>query len=108
MRAAFGRFQAQDLAGAERLCLEILRDSPRYPDAMHLLGVVRLANGSVDEAASLISGALEGKPQDPVALEHLGLARVAQKDYAAAEAAFRQALTRSGGNEVLQVRLGLA
>jgi protein O-GlcNAc transferase len=105
MRAAFGRFQAQDLAGAERLCVEILRDSPRYPDALHLLGVVRLATGNADEAASLISGALEGKPSDPVALEHLGLARVAQKDYAAAEEAFQQAIAR-GGRQGIRFNLG--
>jgi protein O-GlcNAc transferase len=105
MRAAFGRFQAQDYSTAERLCVEILRDSPRYPDAMHLLGVMRLATGSADEAVSLISGALEGKPRDPVALEHLGLARIAQKNYAAAEAAFQQAIA-GGGRQSVHFNLG--
>ncbi|MGH8641638.1 MAG: tetratricopeptide repeat protein [Burkholderiales bacterium] len=108
MQAAFGRFQAQDFAGAERLCVEILRDTPRYPDAMHLLGVVRLATGNAGEAASLISGALEGKPRDPVVLEHLGLARVAQGDYAAAETAFREAIALGGQHGVLHMRLGMA
>ena len=108
MREAFGRFQAQDLAGAERLCIQILIDVPRHADAMHLLGVVRLANGSAAEAVSLISGALEGKPRDPVALEHLGLARVAQGDYAAAEAAFRGAMVHGGQHGVLHMRLGMA
>jgi protein O-GlcNAc transferase len=108
MREAFARFQAQDLAGAERLCVEILRDAPRHPDAMHLLGVVRLARGSAGEAVSLISAALEGKPRDPVALEHLGLARVAQGDYAAAETAFREAIALGGQHGVLHMRLGLA
>jgi protein O-GlcNAc transferase len=105
MRAAFGRFQAQDFAAAEQLCVEILRDAPRYPDAMHLLGVVRLATGNAGEAVSLIAGALEGKPSDPVALEHLGLARVAQKDYPAAEAAFLQAIAR-GGRQGVRFNLG--
>jgi predicted O-linked N-acetylglucosamine transferase (SPINDLY family) len=108
LRDAFGRFQAQDLVSAERLCIEVLRESPRYPDAMHLLGVVRLATGSVGEAVSLISGALEGKPQDPVVLEHLGLARVAQGDYAAAERAFRRAIAQGGQHGVLHMRLGMA
>jgi protein O-GlcNAc transferase len=105
MREAFDRFQAQDLSGAERLCVEILRDSPRYPDALHLLGVVRLATGNAGEAVSLISGALEGKPSDPVVLEHLGLACVSQKDYAAAEAAFQQAIAR-GGRQGVRFNLG--
>jgi protein O-GlcNAc transferase len=108
MRAAFRRFRAHDLAGTEQLCVEILRDSPRYPDAMHLLGMVRLAAGNAGEAVSLISGALEGKPSDPVALEHLGLARVAQKDYAAAEAAFREVIAKGGRTDALEVRLAMA
>ena len=108
MREAFGRFQAQDLAGAERLCGEVLKEAPRHPDAMHLLGVVRLAAGRAGEAASLIAGALEGKPRDPVALEHLGLARAAQENYAAAEAAFRQGLAAGGSHGSLYMRLGMA
>lgn len=108
MQEAFGRFQAQDLAGAERLCAEVLGEAPRHPDAMHLLGVVRLAAGRAVEAASLIAGALEGKPRDPVALEHLGLARAAQEDYAAAEAAFRQGLAAGGAQATLHMRLGMA
>ena len=108
MREAFGRFQAQDLAGAERLCTEVLRDIPRHPDAMHLLGVVRLSAGRAGEAASLISGALEGKPRDAVALEHLGLARAAQENYAAAEAAFRQGLATGATHGTLHMRLGMA
>jgi len=108
MREAFGRFQVQDLAGAERLCAEVLRDSPRYPEAMHLLGVVRLATGRIGEAVSLISGALEVNPRDPVILEHMGLARAAQRDFAAAETAFRKAIAAGGQHGVLHMRLGMA
>ena len=64
LHAAFGRFQARDLMGAERLCEEVLRESPVNPDALHLLGVVRLAGGNADEAVSLIGQALMGNPRD--------------------------------------------
>src|SRR6185503_20159039 len=107
MREAFGRFQAQDLAGAERLCVEILKDAPRHADAMHLLGVVRLASGRAGEAVPLLTGALEGKPRDPVLMEHLGLARLAQGDHAAAETAFHEAIALGAMHGVLQMRLGM-
>lgn len=108
LREAFGRFNAHDLAGAARLCGEILKQAPRNQHALHLLGVVRLMSGNAPEAASLISRALEANPQDMAMLENLGLARLAAQDYAKAETAFRRALSLGASHGLLYMRLGLA
>ena len=108
LREAFGRFNARDLAGTEQLCAEILRQSPRNPDALHLLGVVRLMGGNAREAVSLISGALESNPHEGAALENLGLAYLVAGDPVRAEAALRKALSLGAAHGLLYMRLALA
>lgn len=108
LRAAFGRFQAQDLAGAARLCSEVLRVTPGHPDALHLLGVVRLAGGDADAAVSLIRQALEGNPSDATMLENLGLAHLVLRNFTIAESLFRDALMQGAPHGQLYMRLGLA
>ena len=108
LQQAFGCFNARDLAGTERLCGEILRGAPHNPDALHLLGVVRLVAGNAGEAASLISRALETKPQDAAMLENLGVAHLAARDHAVAETVFRKALKLGASHGLLYMRLGLA
>ena len=108
LQAAFGRFQARDLAGAARLCGEVLKDAPRHPEALHLLGVVRLAGGNADEAASLIRQALEGNPRDAAMLENLGVAQFVLRNFIAAENLFRDALMQGALHGQLYMRLGMA
>ena len=62
LREALGRFHAQDLAGAERLCGEILARAPNHPEALHLRGVMRLMGGNAREAVSLLRKAVKGRP----------------------------------------------
>jgi predicted O-linked N-acetylglucosamine transferase (SPINDLY family) len=107
LRQAYGRFNARDIAGTELLCNEILRVAPQDPDALHLLGVVRLVSGNAAAAAGLIGKALEIRPGDAAALESLGLARMSQGDSAGAEAAFRQAIDSGAGNGLTHMRLGM-
>jgi len=108
LREALGRFQAGDLPGAERLCREILAHAPRNPEALHLMGMARLAAGSPGEAVSCIQMAMQADPGNAVMLEHLGLAQLALRDYSAAEAAFRRALQLGAIHALLYMRLGLA
>jgi protein O-GlcNAc transferase len=108
LREAYGRLNAGDLAGAERLCAEVLRKAPRHPDALHLLGVVRLAGGSPAEAVTLIGRALEASPGNAPMLEHLGLAHLALNNPERAESAFREAFSRGASHGPLYMRLGLA
>jgi predicted O-linked N-acetylglucosamine transferase (SPINDLY family) len=108
LQRAFGRFQAQDLAGAERLCGEILKETPRQPDALHLLGVVRMAGGNASDAVSLISQALEGKPGNAAMTENLGLAHLALRNFATAENLFWDAIRLGESHGLLLMRMGIA
>jgi len=108
LRAAVGRFQAQDLAGAERLCGEVLKETPRQPDALHLLGVVRLAGGDASDAVSLINQALEERPRNAAMLENLGVAHLALKNYATAENLFWDAIRLGESHGLLFMRIGIA
>lgn len=108
LQAAFGRFQAQDLAGAARLCGEVLSEAPGHRDALHLLGVVRLAGGNAGEAVSLIGKALDGGAPDVAILENLGLAHLFLRNYAIAESKFREALALGAAHGSLYMRLGIA
>ena len=108
LQQAFGRFNARDLAGTERLCGEILGAEPRHADALHLLGVVRMMSGKPQEAASLIGRALEVAPRDAAMRENLGMAKAALGDFGAAETAFRQALDLGAAHAQLHMRLGMA
>jgi protein O-GlcNAc transferase len=108
LQQAFGCFNARDLAGAERMCRDILRDIPGNPDALHLLGVARLIGGNPQEAASLISRALKSNPRDTAMLENLGVAQLAASEPIPAEAQFRRALALGASQASIHMRLGLA
>ena len=108
MREAVGRFQARDLAGAERLCMEILRESPRHADAMHMLGVLRLTKGETERAISFIEQALRENPRDAAIAENLGVAHLAARNFEIAESTFRRAMTLGGSHGLLYMRLGVA
>jgi predicted O-linked N-acetylglucosamine transferase (SPINDLY family) len=108
LQQAIGCFNARDLAGAERLCAEILGAEPRQADALHLLGIARMAGGRPAEAASLIGRALEVAPRDTAMQENLGMAHVALGDFRAAETAFRKALDLGAAHAQLHMRLGMA
>lgn len=108
MREAAGRFQARDLAGAERLCLEILAESPRHGGAMHMLGVLRLMNGQTDRAISLFDQASRENPRDAAIAENLGVAHLAARSFDLAETAFKRAITLGGSHGLLYMRLGIA
>jgi eukaryotic-like serine/threonine-protein kinase len=70
-----------------------------YPDAYYQIGGALLqVNGRAAEAAEALRKAIEqNKGQDPEAYLKLGIAHAQQKDYAGAEAAFREAINQRGG-----------
>jgi protein O-GlcNAc transferase len=108
LRRAIERFNARDLAGAEQLCRSILKQAPRHPETLHLLGMVRLMSSDPREAAQLIGTALAADPSNASILEHLGLAQLAAQDWAAAETSFRNALRHGARHGLVHMRLGLA
>jgi protein O-GlcNAc transferase len=73
LEAAVGHYARDELARAGELCEEALRLDPQEPEALHLLGVVRLQQGRGADALRLISQAIE---RDPAVGEfHMNLAR---------------------------------
>ncbi len=73
LQEAFGRFNAGDLEGAERLCSDVLAREHGNADALHLQGVIRMMSGRAGEAAALLARAAAIKPRDAKLLENLGL-----------------------------------
>jgi predicted O-linked N-acetylglucosamine transferase (SPINDLY family) len=108
LRSAYLRFSARDLAGAERLCGEVLGAEPGHAGALHLMGLVRLAGGRAREAIPLLARATEANPFDAAAMENLGLAHLAAGEPREAEAALRRAIGLGAGHATVFMRLGLA
>ena len=68
---AVAAHRAGHLAEAEAGYRRLLQTNPRHFDALHLLGVARAAQGDLKGSASLISGALEVREDNPFAHFHL-------------------------------------
>ena len=100
--------QAGDFASAERLCEEILRQAPRNPDALSLLGVTRIARDRARDAVPLLKQAIAVDPRHGVALEHLGLAHLILGEHAEAERALRAASALPGAPASVFMRFGAA
>lgn len=75
LETAIARHQEGDLAQAERLYREVLREQPQNADALHLLGVVALQAGQPQSALELIGQSVRIQPQQPVAHLNLGVAQ---------------------------------
>jgi protein O-GlcNAc transferase len=108
IKTGWGLYRQSDWAGAERCCLKVLGLSPAHGGALGLLGILRLTAGRADEAAAMLSQALNTKPRDAMLLGGLGLARLMQGNAVAAEEALRGALKWGGGDAMLHMRLGMA
>ncbi|HXF66262.1 MAG TPA: tetratricopeptide repeat protein, partial [Burkholderiales bacterium] len=108
LRGAYLRFGSRDLAGAERLCGEVLGAEPGNAGALHLMGLVRLAGGRAREAVSLLARAVEQSPFDAAAAENLGVAHLAAGEARAAEQALRRAIELGAAHASVFMRLGLA
>ena len=82
----------QDFVQAKGIVTEVLKYVPQHPDALHLAGYIKLAEGQPEEAIKLIRQAIRKAPK--VALYHynLGGAYFMQKDYEKARDAFQAAV----------------
>jgi predicted O-linked N-acetylglucosamine transferase (SPINDLY family) len=108
LQQAFGRFNAGDLAGAARLCAEVLARERGNADALHLQGVIRMVEGGAEDAIAILGRAAALKSGDAAIFENLGLANLAAARHAEAETALRRALALGAGHGLLHMRLGLA
>jgi tetratricopeptide (TPR) repeat protein len=105
LRAAHELHRRGQLPEAETAYRTILQGDPTNAEALHLLGLVTLQSGRPGEAVDLIRQALSRRPRAPVAY-HLGHACIAMRDFASAEAAFRQTLTLAPGHAEALFQLG--
>ncbi len=80
--------RSRDVVNAERSYNEVLRRSPRQPEALNDLGLLRLQRGRPAEAAAYFKEALKANPTYPPAL--LNLAIVSQEYLREREFAFEK------------------
>lgn len=81
-----------DLEFARNVYQSILNEAPAHFDAMHLLGVVCAQSGEHALALELFSKAIAINSRDPVALNNLGNAQAALKDWESAVQSYDKAL----------------
>jgi predicted O-linked N-acetylglucosamine transferase (SPINDLY family) len=85
------------LAEAEAGYRRVLAVDPENFDALHLLGMLSHQNARNEEAAELISSAVQKNGRDPVALGNLAIVLRAMGRLAEAEAACRRAIALDPG-----------
>ena len=88
---AIGLHQLGRLAEAESIYLELLRAQPADADALHYLGVLRMALGHRDHAIELLRRSLKAAPRNADAWNNFGNILLAVQDLAGAELAYESA-----------------
>ncbi|MBI3043301.1 MAG: tetratricopeptide repeat protein [Betaproteobacteria bacterium] len=101
-------FKAGDSARAEAFCRQVLARAPGSPDALRLLGLLRLEGGRAADAIPPLREALRASPADLGVLDALSAALMAAEDYPQAEEIVRRALALDASLTVAHMRLGMA
>lgn len=106
LERALEHHQEGRLSEAESLYREVLRDQPRNPDALHLLGVLRFQLGQPTEALASIEAAIRLNARVAPFHNNLGiiLGKLGQPERAAA--CFRKALALDPGYAEAHNNLG--
>ena len=108
LQQASVRLQAGDIAGADALIGEVLRQAPRHPEALGLLGMTYLMSGRTQEAVAPLQQALAVDPHHGTAAEHLGFAHLQLGQFTQAEHVLRQAARLPRAPASVFMRLGAA
>jgi tetratricopeptide (TPR) repeat protein len=90
LRRTVDRHQAGDLQGAIAGYREVLADSPRDPDTLHMLGIALAQAGRPHEAVPLMLAALESSSNSPNLHFDLGNVLAALQRHEEAFAAYRR------------------
>jgi predicted Zn-dependent protease len=72
IRTAIDLYEAGRLDEAAEVCAAMLRSDSGHFDALHLLGMVKLAQGESNEAARLLTDAVKARPRSHEAALNLG------------------------------------
>jgi protein O-GlcNAc transferase len=97
-----------DLARAGTVYREVLAEDPRQSDALHLLGVISLQQGSLREAIARIEAAIAINPAPAAYHSNLGNAWRKAGDHARAIACYDAALARDPGLLDARIARGLS
>ncbi|MCC6206835.1 MAG: tetratricopeptide repeat protein, partial [Gammaproteobacteria bacterium] len=92
LQLALEHQQAGRFPQARDLCLQILRQQPEHPQALHLLGVLARSAGRLDIAADMLGKAVRAAPDAAGPHYDLGVTRVLQGDPDAAIACLQRTL----------------
>lgn len=84
--------QAGNMAEAIETYEAIIAQVPNHFDATHLLGVIALQEGRLEQAQELITSALRTNPKDPSALNNLGMVYLRKGDLELAYGQFERAV----------------
>lgn len=98
--------QAGRTAEAAEAYERVLAEMPGHFDATHLLGVIALQEGRLDQAQSLIASALRINPKDPAALSNLGAAYLRNRQFELALEQFEQAVKWQPNSAAALTNLG--
>src|SRR5579883_2628766 len=80
------------LAEAAALYEAVLQRAPAHPEALHLLGLLRVAEGDYDAGISLVRRAVAAAPRSALFRANLGVALLRDRRYAEAAGELRQAI----------------
>jgi tetratricopeptide (TPR) repeat protein len=106
LQEALDRFRTGDAAGAERVCSEILRQSPGHPGALQLLGLALVALDRSGEAVGIFGQARDADPENPATHLNLGNALANQGRREEALASYRKSLELDPGLAAAHVSIG--
>lgn len=98
---AFAQFRRGNLDAAEAL----LADQPSQPSALHLMGILRVRQGRVAEAASFLARSVALQPREAQAQFNYAKVLIVLGRHAEAETALRTALAQEGDHAEASVAL---
>lgn len=99
--------RAGRLSEAEQLCLGLLRATPDFAPARHLLGMLQLQQGRAAEALASVEAALAKAPGTPAMLASRGLALQANGRLEDALASFDRAVAAAPGDATAWYNRGM-
>lgn len=108
MDKAASLYYARDFKAVERLCAQLLTQSPGHPDVLNILALAQRASKNWNAAEATVRQGLKGNANHVVLLNTLGLILLDQRRFAEAETTYKNALDAVPDNADLRVNLALA
>jgi predicted O-linked N-acetylglucosamine transferase (SPINDLY family) len=103
---ALGFHQAGIAADAQALCELVLKDLPDHFDALHLLGLSKMAAGQLAEAEMILQRALAADPRSADAFCNLGVVQFERGQFDKARSSYEKAIALRPNSPVALNNLG--